>query len=95
MPLTLVSLSTDPTPDLLRTRIGQALRQTRIAQSKTLQNVADEANLSRSHLSDIERGRKEASSEVIRSIHQSLNLSIDDLLDRASHSSNQGLCLAA
>lgn len=69
--------------DLLRERVGRALRELRHERGLTLEQLAREAGVSRSHLSDIERGAKEASSEVIRSIYQRLGLTVDQLLDRA------------
>ncbi|MBB1033149.1 helix-turn-helix transcriptional regulator [Dietzia sp. CQ4] len=69
--------------DLLRERVGQTLRELRRERGLTLEQLARNAGVSRSHLSDIERGNKEASSEVIRSVHQTLGLTIDQLLDRA------------
>ncbi|MDU0477977.1 helix-turn-helix transcriptional regulator [Staphylococcus chromogenes] len=57
--------------DLLRQRIGKALREER------------KAAISPSHLSDIERGEKEGSSEVIRGVHRALGLDLDQLLKRA------------
>ena len=69
--------------DLLRERVGRTLRELRHERGLTLEQLAREAGVSRSHLSDIERGAKEASSEVIRSIHQRLGLTVDQLLDRA------------
>lgn len=69
-------------PDLLRSRIGDVLRQERKARGKTLEELAKQANVSPSHLSEIERGIKEASSEIIQSIHRSLGMELDDLLQR-------------
>lgn len=69
-------------PDLLRSRIGDVLRQERKARGKTLEELAKRANVSPSHLSEIERGIKEASSEIIQSIHRSLGMELDDLLQR-------------
>lgn len=68
--------------DLLRERVGQTLRELRRERGLTLEQLSRDAGVSRSHLSDIERGGKEASSEVIRSIHQTLGLTVDQLLDR-------------
>lgn len=81
--------------DLLRTRIGDALRQERLTQGKTLKELAANANLSPSHLSDIERGEKEASSEILRSVYHSLGMELDDLLQRATHNPTAELMVAA
>jgi transcriptional regulator with XRE-family HTH domain len=61
---------------LLRTHIGSALRQARISQGRTLRDVAKGARVSLGYLSEVERGQKEASSELLNSICQALNLSL-------------------
>ena len=61
---------------LLRTHIGSALRQARISQGRTLRDVAKGARVSLGYLSEVERGRKEASSELLNSICQALDLSL-------------------
>ena len=61
---------------LLRTHIGQTLRQARIAQSRTLRDVAKEARVSLGYLSEVERGQKEASSELLNAICQALDLTL-------------------
>lgn len=65
---------------LLRTHIGQTLRQARVAQSRTLRDVAKEARVSLGYLSEVERGQKEASSELLNSICIALNLSLSTVL---------------
>ena len=61
---------------LLRTHIGSALRQARISQGSTLRDVAKGARVSLGYLSEVERGKKEASSELLNSICQALDLSL-------------------
>ena len=61
---------------LLRTHIGSALRQARISQGRTLREVAKGARVSLGYLSEVERGQKEASSELLNSICQALDLSL-------------------
>ena len=61
---------------LLRTHIGSALRQARISQGRTLRHVAKGARVSLGYLSEVERGQKEASSELLNSICQALDLSL-------------------
>ena len=61
---------------LLRTHIGSALRQARISQGRTLRDVAKAARVSLGYLSEVERGQKEASSELLNSICQALDLSL-------------------
>ena len=50
---------------LLREVIGDVLRRARIDQGRTLREVSDAARVSLGYLSEVERGRKEASSELL------------------------------
>ncbi|MEV6612524.1 helix-turn-helix transcriptional regulator [Streptomyces sp. NPDC051051] len=74
-----------PTPrePLWRDLVGDVLRRERQAQERTLQDVADAARISMPYLSEVERGRKEASSEVLAAAARALGLSLGDLLARA------------
>lgn len=65
---------------LLRWIIGQCLRHARLEQGKTLREVAEESGVSIGHLSEIERGRKEPSSEVLAAVCLALGLDLMDLL---------------
>jgi transcriptional regulator with XRE-family HTH domain len=60
--------------------IGRVLRRVRTAQGKTLRDVAAAAGVSIGHLSEVERGRKEPSSEVLAAICGALGLHLHDLL---------------
>jgi hypothetical protein len=80
-PLTRDSFSRDP---LWRDLIGEVLRGERRAQERTLQDVADEARISMPYLSELERGRKEASSEILAAAAQALGLRLSDLISLAS-----------
>lgn len=51
---------------LLREAIGDSLRRTRVSQSRTLREVSNSARVSLGYLSEVERGRKEASSDCWR-----------------------------
>jgi transcriptional regulator with XRE-family HTH domain len=64
----------------LRGVIGATLRRRRLAQGRTLREVAMLANMSLTYLSEVERGRKEASSEVIEAVCAALDLVLADLL---------------
>ncbi len=64
----------------LRTVIGAALRRKRQQQARTLREVADAAGVSLTYLSEVERGRKEASSEVLEAVCAALDLVLSDLL---------------
>jgi transcriptional regulator with XRE-family HTH domain len=66
---------------LLRTAIGTVLRRLRQRQGRTLQHVADDAGVSMPYLSEIERGRKEASSEILAGICRALGIDLPDLLE--------------
>jgi transcriptional regulator with XRE-family HTH domain len=68
---------------LLRTTLGDVLRRTRLEQRRTLADVARAAKVSMPYLSEIERGRKEASSEVLGAICGALRIELSDLLAQA------------
>jgi transcriptional regulator with XRE-family HTH domain len=65
---------------LLRTMLGDVLRRTRLEQGRTLADVARSARVSMPYLSEVERGRKEASSEVLAAICDALRIDLADLL---------------
>jgi transcriptional regulator with XRE-family HTH domain len=65
---------------LLREVLGQSLRAARTEQSRTLRDVARDARVSLGYLSEVERGQKEASSELLNSICTALGLSLSSLL---------------
>ncbi len=70
---------------LLRRVIGDALRARRQAQRRTLREVSTAANVSLGYLSEIERGQKEASSELLAAICEALGARLSELLRDASH----------
>src|SRR5262245_15215288 len=65
---------------VLRTLVGAALRRTRLTQRRTLADVARAARVSVPYLSEVERGRKEASSEVLAAVCDALRIELSDLL---------------
>jgi transcriptional regulator with XRE-family HTH domain len=69
---------------LLRHVIGAALRRIRLDDGRTLREVSLAANISMPYLSEIERGRKEPSSEILAGICAALGLTLLDLLQEAS-----------
>ncbi|SDJ52818.1 helix-turn-helix domain-containing protein [Streptomyces indicus] len=71
-----------PKEPLWRDLVGDVLRRERLAQQRTLKDVADEARISMPYLSEVERGRKEASSEVLAAAARALGLSLAELLGR-------------
>lgn len=68
---------------LWRDLVGDVLRRERLAQERTLKDVADAARISMPYLSELERGRKEASSEVLAAAARALGLGLTDLLSLA------------
>jgi transcriptional regulator with XRE-family HTH domain len=68
---------------LWRHIVGDVLRRERLAQERTLKDVAETARISMPYLSEIERGRKEPSSEVLAAAARALGLSLADLLGLA------------
>jgi transcriptional regulator with XRE-family HTH domain len=69
---------------LLRKVIGDALRARRLAQHRTLRDVSTAANVSLGYLSEIERGHKEASSELLASICDALGARLSEMLSELS-----------
>ena len=69
---------------LLRRVIGDALRGRRQRQHKTLREVSTAANVSLGYLSEIERGQKEASSELLSSICDALGAQLSEVLREVS-----------
>jgi transcriptional regulator with XRE-family HTH domain len=65
---------------LLRTHIGSTLRAQRVAQGRTLRDVAKSARVSLGYLSEVERGQKEASSELLNSICTALELQLSTVI---------------
>lgn len=72
--------ATDGREPLWRQVVGGVLRRERLAQERTLKDVADSARISMPYLSEVERGLKEASSEVLAAAAQALGLRLADLL---------------
>ncbi|WP_423463138.1 helix-turn-helix domain-containing protein [Promicromonospora sp. MS192] len=68
---------------LLRDLVGGILRRTRREQRRTLADVAADARVSTAYLSEVERGRKEASSEVLAAVCEALGMRLVDLVERA------------
>ncbi len=69
-----------PRQPLLRQVVGGVLRRERLRQRRTLREVAAAARVSMPYLSEVERGRKEASSEVLAAVAQALGLRLLDLV---------------
>ena len=69
-------------PRLLRQIYGEILRDERRDQDRSLEDVARTVGMSKQYLSEVERGRKEASSEMLRSVCDALELPMEQLLAR-------------
>ncbi|TDB70146.1 MULTISPECIES: helix-turn-helix domain-containing protein [unclassified Micromonospora] len=69
---------------LLRRVIGDALRARRQGQHRTLREVSTAANVSLGYLSEIERGQKEPSSELLAAICDALGARLSELLREVS-----------
>ncbi len=70
-------------PSLLREVLGDVLRRARTKQGRTLREVSDAARVSLGYLSEVERGRKEASSELLNAICDALDVQLSRLLVEA------------
>jgi transcriptional regulator with XRE-family HTH domain len=71
-------------PALLRELIGESLREERVAQGKTLREVSKAAQVSLGYLSEVERGQKEASSELLAAMCSALDLPLSVVLNLVS-----------
>ena len=71
-------------PILLREAIGETIRDLRLRSGRTLRDVSADAQVSLGYLSEIERGQKEASSEVLSSIADAFMMSVGELMVEVS-----------
>jgi len=69
---------------VLRNELGDVLRGARLAQRKTLRDVSSVARVSLGYLSEVERGQKEASSELLASICEALDIPMSEILGEVS-----------
>ena len=69
---------------LMREAIGGSLRRARTEGRRTLRDVSRRARVSLGYLSEVERGRKEASSELLAAICEALEISLPDVLAEAA-----------
>jgi len=70
-------------PPLVREVIGDVLREARRTQGRTLREVSDSARVSLGYLSEVERGRKEPSSELLHAICDALDVPLSSVLTDA------------
>ncbi|QCX27764.1 helix-turn-helix domain-containing protein [Nocardioides jishulii] len=69
---------------LFRRTLGEVLRATRMERGLTLREVSAEARVSLGYISEIERGQKEASSELLASLCAALDVPLSYVLREAS-----------
>ena len=87
-----------PAPEpLWREAVGHELREERRTTRRTLADVASEAGVSTQYLSEVERGLKDPSSEILSAVAGALDLTVRQLSIRVARSSAPygALCLAA
>lgn len=69
---------------ILRNELGDVLRDARLMQGKTLRDISSDARVSLGYLSEVERGQKEASSELLASICEALDVPMSTILREVS-----------
>jgi transcriptional regulator with XRE-family HTH domain len=69
---------------IFRRLLGEVLRARRIRQGFTLRQVSADARVSLGYISEIERGQKEASSELLASICAALDVPLSEILSDVS-----------
>ena len=67
---------------LVRQEIGDVLRDFRQQQGQTLRQVASRASVALGYLSEVERGQKEVSSEILASVTEALGVSVAEVMRR-------------
>ncbi|MDI2099726.1 helix-turn-helix domain-containing protein [Ruicaihuangia caeni] len=65
---------------LVRHEIGDVLRDFRLQKGRTLRQVASKASVALGYLSEVERGQKEASSEILASVAEALDTPISVIM---------------
>ena len=76
---------------LLREALGQVIRTEREKQNRSLRVIAKNSFMSLGYLSELERGLKEVSSEVLDNICRALNISTSELLVATAFSMDRSL----
>ena len=69
---------------LFRRLLGDVLRSQRMRQGRTLRQISADARVSLGYVSEIERGQKEASSELLASICSALDVPLSEILSEVS-----------
>lgn len=65
---------------LVRQEIGDVLRDVRLQKGRTLRQVASRASVALGYLSEVERGQKEASSEILAAVADALDIPISAIM---------------
>ncbi|MGI9607872.1 MAG: helix-turn-helix domain-containing protein [Acidimicrobiales bacterium] len=68
----------------VRDAMGEVLREERMRQDRTLADVAEQAAVSLPYLSEIERGRKDVSSDLLEAVCDSLEIEVATVLEEAA-----------
>jgi transcriptional regulator with XRE-family HTH domain len=74
------------TTPVLREVVGDTLRSVRLRQRRTLREVSGSARVSLGYLSEVERGQKEASSELLAAICGALDVELSELFGEVASS---------
>lgn len=69
---------------LFRRLLGEVLRSQRMQQGRTLRQISADARVSLGYVSEIERGQKEASSELLAAICSALDVPLSEILSEVS-----------
>jgi transcriptional regulator with XRE-family HTH domain len=83
---------------LWRESVGRELREERLAQGRRLVDAAEEAGVSPQYLSEVERGLKDPSSELLAAMAGALGLSVAEVASRVASTRidpRSPVCLAA
>lgn len=68
-----------------RQALGEVIREQRLAQERTLRSITDEGFIALGYLSEVERGQKDPSSEIIDSIANGLGIETYELIIKAGY----------
>ena len=68
-----------------RQALGEVVREQRLAQGRTMRSITDEGFIALGYLSEVERGQKDASSEIIDSIANGLGVETYELIIKAGY----------
>jgi transcriptional regulator with XRE-family HTH domain len=69
---------------IFRRLLGEVLRAQRMRQGRTLRQISADARVSLGYISEIERGQKEASSELLASLCAALDVPLSEILSEVS-----------